>query len=77
MTDEYGLPEDEDPELSFDVTVSAIVGHVSVSRYGGGISPIMAAFQIIADQDMPGKFSFPMGHGWMQHVTIERENLHP
>lgn len=59
-------------QAGFDVT--CVIGHVLINPYGDvdGVSPVMAAFQLIADHDTEGRFSFQY-HGMTQHITIERE----
>jgi len=59
----------EDRKL-FDVT--CVVGSVFVSE-DGNQSPVAAAFQIIAEHDAPGVFTFPLeGYGTFR-VTVEHE----
>lgn len=58
-----------DDEQTFDVT--CVIGSVKIGA--GTMSPHVAAFALIAEHDAPGRYSFPMAHGGMCHVTVEHE----
>lgn len=61
-----------DLETGFDVT--CVVGRVEYDA-NGDMSPHKAAFIIIAEQDMPGTYTFPMSVGGTCSVTVDYENM--
>lgn len=63
-TDEHGFAQ------SFVVT--CVVGEVQLTK-GSGISPVEAAFRLIAQHDAPGEYRFPheAGGEYVVEVRIE------
>jgi hypothetical protein len=57
---------------SFDVIMRAVIGTIEVSPYGEGEPPHIAAFKLIADQDTPGVYEFPvLGTEIVKRITVE------
>jgi len=56
---------------SFDIT--CVIGTVEYERNGDGRPAHVAAFEMVAMHDTPGRFSWPMPHGGTCHVTVEHE----
>ena len=58
---------------SIIMPVTCVIGEVTISPNGD--TPVThAAFQLIAEHDAPGTFSFETPDGYVYAVTVERDD---
>lgn len=56
---------------TFDVVVERVIGTVTVDPFGEGPPPSVVAMTMIAEEDQPGTYSYPMPDGRTAKVTVE------
>ena len=62
---------ERDGQTTFLVTMRAVVGEITIDPYGDGPPPHVAAFEMIARNDTPGCYEFPMADGRTCRVDVD------
>lgn len=70
LRDAYEVDEGTSGTHAVEFDVTCVIGRV-VSHPDGTLSPTMAAWQMIAEHDAEGIYSFPMADGRTARITVE------
>jgi hypothetical protein len=72
LADPWGVTNDDGATV-FPVIMRAVIGEVTVDHRHDGPPAHVVAFEMIARNDTPGSYEFPMADGRTCHVDVAYE----